>query len=448
MTELFANNAASVLVGGISSSATSLTVASATAFPGSGNFRILVDSGANLEYMLVTGVAGAVFTVTRGIEGTTGVAHLAGTQVVQVLTKGGLAQTIADNLSGGSTQWSQSVTAGGTIAYAGPSPVPPTVILTGTPSAGFTFTWPTGNFETTLFNVSTHNVATGGASNPGAFIIPPLTGGVAAPSFTMAAGYLVPMTTQQGNSPWEDSYIYGDSTYGPTAGVTSLAGENNSTPGVVPLVTNYGAIAQDLPCAAFGVTPPNVPNIPSGSGIFRWTTDPAVTATTVDGWLAQEINGFTRVVCPHVYFPHASYSTQQLTEGGVVFADTLTGPSASEFGVFALPIGVTHAKVICLARVVSTSGSSETVGDSFTASSEIAWTNIAGTVATATLLQGQIWEFVGPPGSATPASLAGMVFTLTDNALTLAKVTYATAGTLHASTVVDIQIHIVPAVTL
>src|ERR1017187_860807 len=97
MTELFANNAASVLVGGISSSATSLTVASATAFPATGNFRILVDAGVNLEYMLVTGVAGAVFTVTRGIEGTTGVAHLTGATVVQVLTNGGLAQTIADS---------------------------------------------------------------------------------------------------------------------------------------------------------------------------------------------------------------------------------------------------------------------------------------------------------------------------------------------------------------
>lgn len=99
--ELFGNNAATTLNGGISSSATSLVVQSASNFPTTGSFRILVDSGANLEYMLVTSVSGGTtFNVTRGIEGTTGVAHSGGVQVVQIVTAGSVAQTIADNRSG------------------------------------------------------------------------------------------------------------------------------------------------------------------------------------------------------------------------------------------------------------------------------------------------------------------------------------------------------------
>ena len=93
--ELFGNNASTTLNGSITSGATSLIVTSATNFPTSGNFRILVDSGINLEYMLVTAVSGTTFTVTRGIEGTTGVAHNSLVQVVHVITAGGLSNLLA-----------------------------------------------------------------------------------------------------------------------------------------------------------------------------------------------------------------------------------------------------------------------------------------------------------------------------------------------------------------
>jgi len=98
--EQFANNALTTLNGSITSGATSLVVTSAANFPSSGNFRIAVDSGVNLEYMLVTGVSGTTFTVTRGIESTTRVAHLSGVVVTQIITAGAISQVKTDTIAG------------------------------------------------------------------------------------------------------------------------------------------------------------------------------------------------------------------------------------------------------------------------------------------------------------------------------------------------------------
>lgn len=84
--EQFANNPSSTLTGAITAGSTSLTVASATAFPTEGNFRLLIET----EILKVTGVAGATFTVERGAEATTAAAHAAGAAVTQVLTAGAL----------------------------------------------------------------------------------------------------------------------------------------------------------------------------------------------------------------------------------------------------------------------------------------------------------------------------------------------------------------------
>lgn len=96
MAENFANNARSVLTGRIVPGQTTLTVRNSTAFP-TPNFRIAVNS----EYMLVTGVSGKTFTVTRGIEGTTEAQHAAGADVVHVITVGGLSQFINDAIATG-----------------------------------------------------------------------------------------------------------------------------------------------------------------------------------------------------------------------------------------------------------------------------------------------------------------------------------------------------------
>jgi hypothetical protein len=90
--EQFANNAASTLSSSINNSVTSLTVASAAAFPAAGNFRIIVDA----EIMLVTAVSTNTFTVTRAQEGTTATSHTSPAAVTHILTAGGLLQGIAD----------------------------------------------------------------------------------------------------------------------------------------------------------------------------------------------------------------------------------------------------------------------------------------------------------------------------------------------------------------
>jgi hypothetical protein len=93
MAEKFTNNAVTTLSAAITTTtATSCTVTDATAFPTTGNFRIKIDS----EILLVTGVAGATFTVTRGVEGTVPATHASGATVIHLLTKGGLEARVAN----------------------------------------------------------------------------------------------------------------------------------------------------------------------------------------------------------------------------------------------------------------------------------------------------------------------------------------------------------------
>jgi hypothetical protein len=96
-TEKFANNSKTTLVGAITSGATTLAVASASSFPTSGQFRLLIDS----ELMLVTSVSGTTFTVTRGVEGTSAASHADGSNVYGLFTAGALNQIIADNIASG-----------------------------------------------------------------------------------------------------------------------------------------------------------------------------------------------------------------------------------------------------------------------------------------------------------------------------------------------------------
>lgn len=86
MTETFSNNAESTLDTAIDADDVSVIVDDATTFPAAGNFRLRIDD----EIMLVTAVAGATYTVTRGQEGTTAASHSAGAQVRHVLTAAAL----------------------------------------------------------------------------------------------------------------------------------------------------------------------------------------------------------------------------------------------------------------------------------------------------------------------------------------------------------------------
>ena len=84
--EKFANNIATTLNGGINDSTTTAVITSATGFPASGNFRILIDD----EILLVTARSSATLTVTRGAESTTAASHADLAPVTMVLTKAGL----------------------------------------------------------------------------------------------------------------------------------------------------------------------------------------------------------------------------------------------------------------------------------------------------------------------------------------------------------------------
>lgn len=90
--EQFANNVSTTLNTTINSSATSVVVVSATGFPSTGTFRILIDD----ELMLVTARSGTTLTVTRAAEGTTAAGHTAGAVIDLVITKGAFDQLRAD----------------------------------------------------------------------------------------------------------------------------------------------------------------------------------------------------------------------------------------------------------------------------------------------------------------------------------------------------------------
>lgn len=102
MAENFANFYATTLQGAIDDNDTLLTVASPLGAPDV-NFRLLIQDAendiTNRELVLVTVKAGDDFTVTRGIEGTTPVAHADGSFIAHVVTAGGLLELVYDRVT-------------------------------------------------------------------------------------------------------------------------------------------------------------------------------------------------------------------------------------------------------------------------------------------------------------------------------------------------------------
>lgn len=84
--ERIANGSRSTLTNNITDTQTTIEVVSSVTFPDTGNFRIRVNN----ELMIVTGVSGNTFTVTRGAENTNNVTHLANTAVLHVCTAGSI----------------------------------------------------------------------------------------------------------------------------------------------------------------------------------------------------------------------------------------------------------------------------------------------------------------------------------------------------------------------
>ena len=85
-TERFSTQASTALATLVGAGDLTISVQSTTHFPTSPEFRIRIGQ----ELMLVTGVSGTTWTVTRGIEGTTSASHAPGSTVVAVLTGGAL----------------------------------------------------------------------------------------------------------------------------------------------------------------------------------------------------------------------------------------------------------------------------------------------------------------------------------------------------------------------
>ena len=95
MAEMLANAASTTLTAAVTPSGTTLTVASSSTFPTTGDYAIVVDGNTtNAEIMEVTAVSGNTWTVTRASEpyggSQTAVSHASGGTVTQVLTVQGL----------------------------------------------------------------------------------------------------------------------------------------------------------------------------------------------------------------------------------------------------------------------------------------------------------------------------------------------------------------------
>lgn len=149
MTEQFTNFAITSLAIGIGTSDTTLTVSSITHFPTSPTFRITLSplnsfglpTDPDPEIMLVTNITGKVFTITRGIEGSTIKTHAAGDNISHALTAA-VIQSLAGNagipltLTDGSNTVAnvgQITVSGGTVGGASPNA---TLTLTGSSVLG------------------------------------------------------------------------------------------------------------------------------------------------------------------------------------------------------------------------------------------------------------------------------------------------------------------------
>ena len=70
------------LTADINGTTTSITVAAATGFPSTTPYTLIIDQDTvNEEIVEVTSRSGTTLTVTRGVDGTSGIAHTAGAAV-------------------------------------------------------------------------------------------------------------------------------------------------------------------------------------------------------------------------------------------------------------------------------------------------------------------------------------------------------------------------------
>jgi hypothetical protein len=112
--------------------ATTITVVALTGYPATFPYTIIVDADTvNEEVMEVTGVASLTLTVTRGVDGTTGVAHSAGATVQHGVSARDFDEANAFINEGG--------TVGGPVQFPAGSVTAPSITPTGDPDTGIYF---------------------------------------------------------------------------------------------------------------------------------------------------------------------------------------------------------------------------------------------------------------------------------------------------------------------
>lgn len=348
----------------------------------------------------------------------------------------------------------QDCTAGGVIDYAGPVPPPALIILSGTPGSEFLYQLPDGNYNTSILNLSGSVALVGGSTNPGTWPVLPTSNGSGAMMFTSfplsGTWYSFPMT---GWTPLGLPVNVTDATlesFGIITGLSiwRIASFNVSHGGSIPVMSVYGAAMNYLDSPTYSVTPPTIgfgpsPLSPTYAGSTTWEQE-------FIGALPDLTNGMSSVhqsgaggilVAPAYYNNVNAYSTQAQFTGKGKFGDTCTGPStgtAFSFNIandFAVPYSVFSATVRVMARVVSTSGFTESVGDFFTTTFEAVWTNVNGFTNYTAATTGNPWVF-------STASMSGCSATEAQGSSgpTWAEVEFQTSGSLDPSTVVDVQI--------
>jgi hypothetical protein len=121
--------------------------------------------------------------------------------------------------------------------------------------------------------------------------------------------------------------------------------------------------------------------------------------------------------------------------GSVTVAASASGPGATGTLSFPVPTGTSSVELVATMRVVSTSGMTEAVGDSFSQKATLVWKNVGGTVSKVPTLAGLSW-LAADASMATGGSFAQ------DTNGAVAEIDFVTPSTLAVSTALAVSISV------
>ncbi len=301
---------------------------------------------------------------------------------------------LAARSSGGSgyVVWTQDISAGGTIAYTGPSgaqPIADMIILTGAPAGAVTFTMPTQPFASTFVNRS--GAIVGFVNAVGGVNLSATADYVAALIGYVDAGVLSIELANGNNIAPSGGGDIGDyfNSGGRIQFIGGMGALNKEVAGLIGNIPIYGTLLSPQDATFYGVTPPTIGTGPGASD------SQFVTYTTGQGWYFYDgDSGCYTLMGASAGYNIFGWSTQAQIYGatsntafGSPFGDTVVGPSASSTVTQSLYGGTfgsggcssIHGRLVVQCRVVSTSGLTETVGDMITFTQDVDYAQIAGT---------------------------------------------------------------------